>query len=141
VTERTIYPPREVTPRPSWTCCRTFPGRPDEVSQARALLGRVLAGCPMFDDLVLISSELAANAVQHSNSARPGGEFTVRVEAREGHYVWIEVEDQGGRWAGASRSDQRGRGLAIVAQLADYWDVRGDDTARTVCARLDWPWT
>jgi anti-sigma regulatory factor (Ser/Thr protein kinase) len=75
----------------------------------------------------------------HSDSKRPGGRFTVRAEVREGDYAWIEVEDQGGRWAPGESPDQGGRGLMIVSALADYWDIRGDDTARLVCARLDWP--
>ncbi|MGH3155981.1 MAG: ATP-binding protein, partial [Streptosporangiaceae bacterium] len=87
---------------------------------------------------VLICSELAANAVVHSASARPGGRFVVRVEVREADYVWIEVQDEGGRWAEGEHPGQGGRGLGIVAALADYWDIRGDDTGRVVCARLDW---
>jgi len=132
-------PVRAMTPESPWTCSRAFPAQADQIGQARKFLSRILAGCPVLDDVLLICSELATNAVLHSDSARPGGQFTVRAEVREGDYVWIEVEDQGGRWAEAGHSDQCGRGLMIVAQLADYWDVRGDDTGRIVCARLDWP--
>jgi serine/threonine-protein kinase RsbW len=139
LTEHADVPVLEATSPSSWKCSRTFPARADQVSQARAFLGRVLADCPMTGDAVLICSELATNAVLHSESARPGGQFTVRAEAREGDYVWLEVEDRGGRWVENGSSDLRGRGLEIVAELADYWDVRGDDTARVVCARLDWP--
>jgi len=116
------------------------PARPEQVTLARSFLGRMLADCRMRDDAVLICSELATNAIQHSDSAQPGGQFTVRAEVRDGDYVWVEVEDQGGRWAAEDEhSDQRGRGLEITAMLADYWDIRGDDTGRVVCARLDWP--
>ena len=141
MTEATDAPVREMTSESLWKCSRTFPARADQVSRARAFLGRVLADCPMADDAVLICSELATNAILHSDSARPGGHFTVRAEVREGDYVWLEAEDQGGRWAEGEPSDVRGRGLEIVAELADYWDVRGDDIARVVCARLDWPTT
>jgi serine/threonine-protein kinase RsbW len=139
VTEATDIQLRAVAPESPWTCSRTFPACADQVGEARAFLGRVLANCEMTGDVVLICSELAANAVLHSDSSRPGGWFTVRAEVREGDYVWIEVEDQGGRWAPGESPGHGGRGLAIVAQLADYWDVRGDDTQRVVCARLDWP--
>ena len=131
--------PGEAGPGPGWKCSRTFPARADQVGQARAFLGRVLAGCPVLDELLLICSELASNAVQHSDSARPGGQFTLRAEVREGDYAWIEVEDQGGRWTRKGRSDERGRGLVVVDEVAGYWDIRGDDTGRVVCARLDWP--
>jgi anti-sigma regulatory factor (Ser/Thr protein kinase) len=138
MSERAAGPVRALTPQ-SWTCSRTFRGRADQVSQARAFLLRVLEGCRLAEDAVVICSELCTNAVLHSGSARPGGQFTVRAEVREGDYVWIEVEDQGGRWAECGGSVEAGRGLEIVAGLADYWDVRGDDLARVVCARLDWP--
>lgn len=92
----------------------------------------------MADDALLICSELATNAILHSESGKPGGWFAVRAEVRDGDYLWIEIEDQGGRWTEGERSDQCGRGLEIVAMLADYWDVRGDDTGRVVCTRLDW---
>jgi serine/threonine-protein kinase RsbW len=124
---------------PGQTCTRTFPGRPDQVRQARVFLRGVLTDCPVADDALLICSELAANAVQHSDSARPGGQFTLRAEIRDGDYAWIEVEDQGGRWVTTTRPDQRGRGLRVVDKVAAYWDIRGDNTGRVICAQLDWP--
>lgn len=123
----------------SWLCSRTFPARADQVREVRAFFARVLAGWPKIDDALLIFCELATNAVLHSASARPGGWFMVRVVVREGDYLWIEVEDQGGAWKAGGISGLGGRGLGIVAALADYWDVRGDDTGRVVCARMDWP--
>lgn len=125
--------------RASWSCTRTFPASAEQVPVAREFLRRVLDGCPASADAVLICSELAANAVTHSLSALPGGWFTIRVQVRDGDYVFVEVEDLGGRWAQGGRSDQHGRGLLLVDALADYWDIRGDDTGRIVCARLDWP--
>jgi anti-sigma regulatory factor (Ser/Thr protein kinase) len=122
-----------------WKVSRVFPALPEQVALARRFLRKMLDGCPVVDDAVLICSELVTNAVLHSDSAKPGGLFTVRAEVRDGDYVWLEVEDQGGRWVSHEPSETSGRGLGIVAGLADYWDVRGDDTARTVCARLDWP--
>lgn len=131
-------PAQAVAGRCSWTCSATFPARADQVGRARAFLGRVLADCPAAEDAVLICSELAANAVLHSASVRIGGRFVVRAEVREGDYVWVEVQDEGGRWAEGEHPGHGGRGLGIVAALADYWDIRGDDTGRVVCARLDW---
>ena len=40
----------------------TFPGLPARVASARRLVRGVLAGSPRADDVVLIVSELAANA-------------------------------------------------------------------------------
>jgi anti-sigma regulatory factor (Ser/Thr protein kinase) len=72
---------------------RTFPGRTDQVSQVRREIAAHLAGCPAADDLVLIASELAANAVLHSQSR--GESFTVRCQA-DPACVRVEVEDLGG---------------------------------------------
>ncbi len=117
-----------------------FPARLDQVQYARALASRVLGpGCPLLPDVTLACSELAANSVTHSASARPGGQFTVTVEVRDGDYAWIEVTDEGGPWREVTTRDPRGHGLDIVSALADYWDVRGGDGGRVVCARLDWP--
>jgi anti-sigma regulatory factor (Ser/Thr protein kinase) len=93
----------------------------------------------MAEDAVLICSELASNAVLHSDSSKPGGRFTVRAEVHEGDYLWIEVEDQGGSWDGRASTEEGGRGLDIVAALASEWGVEGDSLARVVWARLDWP--
>lgn len=54
-----------------------YPGRPDQVRDARRAVARHLAGCPALDDAVLITSELASNAVLHSASR--GEFFTVRA--------------------------------------------------------------
>lgn len=130
-------------PRPepvsSWLCSRIFPARPDQVSQARAFLGRVLHGCPKIYEAQVICSELVTNALRHSRSALPDGHVTVRAEVRERDYIWLEIEDQGGDWNQGSHDGDGGRGLEIVAALSDYWDIRGDETRRMVCARLDWP--
>jgi serine/threonine-protein kinase RsbW len=122
-----------------WRCSRAFPARADQVTEARTFLARLLGECPLSDDAILICSELCTNAIVHSDSHREDGSFILRAEVREGDYVWLEVEDQGGRWAEPARCEESGRGLEIVVALADYWDVRGDDTGRVVCARLDWP--
>jgi anti-sigma regulatory factor (Ser/Thr protein kinase) len=73
---------------------RSYPGRLGQPRLVRAALAPLLMGCPRADDAVLIASELAANAAVHSNSAAPGGQFTVRAGIRGEDYIWIEVEDQ-----------------------------------------------
>jgi anti-sigma regulatory factor (Ser/Thr protein kinase) len=138
LTERAEVALREMTSESSWKCSRTFPARPDQVSQARTFMSSALTDCPISMDAVLICSELCTNAVLYTRSARPGGEFTVRADVHDGECVWIEVEDQGGRWVAGERCDEGGRGLEIVAATADYWEVDGDDIGRVVRARLDW---
>jgi serine/threonine-protein kinase RsbW len=120
------------------SAARAFPARPDQVGQARAFASQVLGECPAAADLVLICSELAANAVRHSASARPGGEFTVRVSVRADRWARVEVADQGGPWTARIRQREDSRGLIVVDELAASWDIRGDDTGRVIGAWLTW---
>jgi len=106
---------------------RSFPATPANVREARRFLASVLSACPAADDAVLCLSELVTNSITHSRSHQPGGHLTVRAEIR-GDHLRVEVEDEGGPWAQPvrRRDGQHGRGLLIVAQLADDWGRNGD---------------
>jgi two-component sensor histidine kinase len=93
------------------------------------------------DDAILCVSELATNAVLHSNSGQPGGSFTVRAVVRDGGRLRIEVTDQGGPWAPhPDHAAGHGRGLLIVSRLAADWGIAGDGlTSRTAWFELAWP--
>ena len=119
----------------------TYPGRPEHVRQARADARGLLAGCPAADEVILCLSELAANAVLHSDSRRPGGTFTVRTESCPSAYIRIEVDDDGGPWLAPARDPHSGRGLDIIRVLAADWGVATSPTGRTVWARINWPST
>lgn len=93
----------------------------------------------MADDVLVCASELATNAVLHSDSRLPDGTFTVRAVIRPGDYVWVEIVDDGGAWAPVAADTERGHGLDIIRALADDWGVDGDHCGRTVWARFDWP--
>lgn len=117
-----------------------YPGRPEQVQRMRADLGAILDGCPIADDVILVASELAANAVTHSSSRQPGGRFIVRAEVCPGDYIWVGVEDQGGIWAGHHPRDGRPHGLDIVRAIAGdgNWGIDGDAAlGRVAWARLD----
>jgi serine/threonine-protein kinase RsbW len=125
---------------------REFAGRPDQVRAARWWLSRMIDGLPVAPDVVLACSELASNAIIHSDSGLPGGKFTVRLSV-ETDIIRIEVIDQGGQWA-TSRSrwlggsddqgddGQSGRGLTIVAALASSWGIGGDQEGRTAWCEI-----
>ncbi len=115
---------------------RTFHGRTDQVSQVRRDIAAHLAGCPAADDLVLIASELAGNAVLHSQSR--GEFFTVRCQAHAA-YVRVEVEDLGGPWR-PRRPDDRPHGLDLITALAgpgNWGTETTPDGDRIVWAQLD----
>ena len=116
---------------------RIYPGRPDQVREARRFLARMLESGPLADDAVLCVSELATNCVAHSASSRPGNTFTVRAQVGDGDRVWLAVIDAGGPW-GPPATDGREHGLDIVGRLASEWGIAGGpDTGWVVWARLD----
>ena len=115
----------------------TFQGRVEEVRQVRREIVDYLGGCPVADDLVFIASELASNAVLHTQSR--GSTFTVRCHATPGQ-ARIEVEDLGGPWRRRNPGD-RPHGLDIIEALTGPggWGTEAADTGgRTVWARLTW---
>ena len=116
-----------------------YPGSPEHVRQVRADARHLLAGCPVADEVILCLSELAANAVLHSDSRRPGGTFTVRIESCPGAHICIEVEDDGGPWLARAPDPSSGRGLDIISVLAAEWGVAASPAGRTVWARFNWP--
>lgn len=76
----------------SWA--RAFPGVARQVKVARHFVAALLDGSPRRDDAVIVISELFTNALQHTNSGRPGGLVVVQViRWRQG--VRIAVTDQG----------------------------------------------
>ena len=119
---------------------RAYPGTVNQPRRVRADLTEVAGGCPVIDALVLLASELAANAVTHSRSGRLGGVFTVRATLYPGDYVWVEVIDQGGAWVASTRDDEHGRGLTVVAMIAGdgNWGIEGDESCRVAWFRLEW---
>jgi serine/threonine-protein kinase RsbW len=113
-----------------------YPGRPDQVQDARRAVALHLAGCRALDDAVLIVSELASNAILHSASR--GEFFTVRAELHA-DYVRVEAEDLGGPWR-SRQHDDRPHGLDVVEALTgpDGWGTElASDGGRVVWARLD----
>jgi anti-sigma regulatory factor (Ser/Thr protein kinase) len=132
---------REVISETAWRCRQVYVGAPDQVHRVRAFLRTVLEGCPVADDAVLLASEVAANAVLHSDSGRPGGQFSVRAEVSVGRRVRVEVHDQGGAWVlRPARQDGRWHGLDLVSQIASTWGREGDpDGGWRVWFQLDWP--
>jgi len=106
---------------------RAFPAVPASVREARRFLSSILNGRPAANDALICLSELVTNAVVHSRSGEPGGQFLVRVQRSRGH-LRVEVRDQGGRWVYPAPTDERGgRGLLIVGGLARDWGRTGDE--------------
>jgi anti-sigma regulatory factor (Ser/Thr protein kinase) len=119
---------------------RDYPGEASQASRVRADLAAIATGCPAAEDLILMASELVANATMHSRSGDPGGRFTVRANLYPGNYAWIEVIDQGGPWTPPAPGDEHGRGLEIVAAIAGpgNWGIDGGTSCHVAWFRLNW---
>jgi anti-sigma regulatory factor (Ser/Thr protein kinase) len=121
---------------------RTFPGQARQVGEARRFTAWALTGCPARDSLLACVAELAANAVEHTDSG-DGGVFTVTVGLPRDGAAFVAVTDDGGPGepsAGVSGEfAEGGRGLAIVAAFSSRWGWRPVARGRLVWAEATWP--
>jgi serine/threonine-protein kinase RsbW len=124
-----------------------FPGEAGSVGQARDFVRGLLAGaCPVLDDVLLMVSELASNAVRHTASGDRDGWFDLTVVLIGGGLM-ISVADSGGssepviaNCGGRPCGDAAtgGRGLLIVDTLARKWGHSGDELGRVVWFSVEW---
>lgn len=121
-----------------------FPGHPSAISQARRFVADVLGDdFPDRDDVLLLVSEIASNAVKHSASGDDQGEFEVAISVAGG-VVRVEVGDQGGdseprltEQDSQAHTLTGGRGLRIVDALAAKWGHAGDELGRVVWFEME----
>ena len=124
---------------PSWSHENRFPDDPRSASRARAFVREHLVEHglePLVDDVGLVVSELATNAVRHA-----GTSFTVVLTGADDSVVvgvvdgskWVPQEVPSGPWG------LGGRGLDIVDQVSRDWGVRAQGPAKSVWARFDLP--
>jgi len=95
-----------------------------------------LAEAERGGDVLLCVSELATNALVHG--VPPGRQFRVFLRY-DGHAVRVEVHDSGGgvpHVDDADAGDEGGRGLLLVAALADKWGVGERDLGKVVWAEF-----
>jgi serine/threonine-protein kinase RsbW len=118
---------------------RAFPGRADQIARAREFTKRVLGPCPAVDEAVLLVSELATNALEHTSTA-DGGQFRVMI-CRNATSLLIGVSDNGSAKTSEPGSldpeSETGRGLGLVELIADRWGYCGGEYGRTVWFTMD----
>lgn len=106
----------------------------------RSFVGQVIHGCPVAEDIVLLASELAANAVVHTASGADGT-FSVSVCADNGN-IRVEVHDLGsGKEPTVHDSTVTagtGRGLLLVEMIAARWGHSGGQSGRVVWFEVEW---
>lgn len=143
--------PSPVRSTPPWS--RTFRGTPASVPEARRFVAELLLGCPAREVLMMCVSELATNAIAHTDSGH-GGVFIVEVDIPHPGVARLAVTDEGspslptvrplpsGPLLPAESPDllaEGGRGLALVAASTTRWGYAGAHPGRTVWAESCWP--
>jgi anti-sigma regulatory factor (Ser/Thr protein kinase) len=117
---------------------RTFAPDPSEVFAARHFVVYALEGWGLeMEDVPLLVSELATNAVLHARS-----DFEVTV-IRSARCVRVEVFDQNTRlpsFAVAPTDAYSGRGLMLLRGLSTNWGVEShSDIGKTIWFEVDVP--
>jgi anti-sigma regulatory factor (Ser/Thr protein kinase) len=99
-----------------------FRGTADQVAAVRRFVRSTFGDHASRDDAVLIASELAANAIAHSQSGQRGGAFGVHLAVLNAGFTVVVVTDQGGTAAPQIRDayacTHSARGQQIVRTLA-----------------------
>lgn len=113
---------------------RVFLGLPSQIRAVRSFVSGALQDSPAAADVVLLASELAANAVVHTASGK-GGTFTVLIRPGDST-ILVEVHDGGSDTIPAARPStgraESGRGLAMIDSLAARWGHLGGRDGRVV---------
>ncbi|WP_253915628.1 SpoIIE family protein phosphatase [Streptomyces sp. NRRL S-31] len=135
---------RESEPGPGTRGRATLPGSPLAPASARALVRAALDGGPavpprLADDALAVVSELVTNAVVHAGTEvrvdwllEDTGAFV--IEVRDRHPSRAPRDALAGE--GPYDTAEYGRGLRLVATLAESWGVTYRVGAKTVWARL-----
>ncbi len=120
-------PAQEGLAMPSLLRSTVLDGTPASVAAARAMIDQTLVGLlapPVLDDVRLLVSELASNAVRHAG----GGTYRLELDL-DPHRLRVELADHGpGPVAGVSERirdalPEGGYGLGIVDRLSDRWGI------------------
>ncbi len=126
--------------RPRLTAVRQIPPYGSAVRHARDFTLSTMRSWGMPDELttvaVLLTSELITNAIVHG---RPPIELRLQHGPTD---VVIEAHDSAAplpRRLRMTAEDEYGRGLQLVAQLADRWGTRPTPEGKAVWCRLEMP--
>jgi serine/threonine-protein kinase RsbW len=120
---------------------RQFETAPTTVPRARhsVMVDLIDAGVAIdtIETAALLATELAANAVQHSDAAEYTIDVDVDIDLRRVH---VEVGDSDDRFPLRPLREpadaDNGRGLLLVDSLSSRWGVRSNEPGKTVWFEL-----
>jgi anti-sigma regulatory factor (Ser/Thr protein kinase) len=111
-----------------------LPAEPASAPLARTAIRRFIASTPLNErrafDAVVAAGEAVANAIAHAYGRRPNQSFVVRARY-ENQRCTILVEDTGS-WTDGLASPARGRGIAMMRELADVCEIQRSAAGTTV---------
>jgi len=119
----------------------TIPGRPEQVSAARAFVERTLGAHRPgtdADTATLLTSEIVTNAIMHTKSGVEGGTVAIVVIGIP-RGVLVEIIDGGSAGTPIVKGDlyaAEGHGLFLVQNLAAQWGYLRDPAGTTVWFHL-----
>ncbi len=132
----TVGPPTPIEFDGNPEVARVFVPAPAALTDVRGFVREVLHGWDLeseMDEIQLVTSELATNAVLHANSP-----FRVSLR-RDVHIITVAVRDashDGPVPRTAAPTEPGGRGFALIAAHAQSWGTRPEPDGKTVWATL-----
>ena len=120
-------------------CARVFIPAPAVVTDVRRFVRKVLRAWGVNDllgEVELVASELASNSVLH---ARSPFEVSLSATATEITIAVRDVSTDLPEHLTSTPDRSGGRGIALVAELAQRWDTRHDAHGKTISATLARP--
>ncbi|HEY3833309.1 MAG TPA: ATP-binding protein [Acidimicrobiia bacterium] len=132
--QRATTSPAESVSHQGWLRKR-FPNTDLAPALARAALATTAIGIPgdVFDDAVLLTSEMVTNSVRHSQSDWIDVAITLGPDV-----LRVEVADPGSQSILPRTPDAKGGwGLTLIAALATRWGVNREGTGKSIWVEFD----
>ncbi|MCE7002911.1 ATP-binding protein [Kibdelosporangium philippinense] len=118
-----------------------FSADPSKLGSARQEINRWASkldlDVALTQDIVLALDEATTNAIEHAYLNRAGPVALFAGCDRSRHCAWAVVSDSGTWRTPRTEPSTRGRGLLLMAALADEFDVTSTASGTTVV--LGWP--
>ena len=111
---------------------------------AVTILAEIIADKDILYNFDLALSEACANVVRHAYEGREPGDLEIVIRVERPHFVSLEVGDWGSGLdvspqdvRNAQPEAEGGRGLFIMSELSDSFDVRKDDGKNVVAITIN----